>query len=202
MNPAAKILTPEKFWGIYAETLNEKAKRYSNIYEIYRQHPTKWTETIKEVAEDAIGEFLNSMKYAPPYKVIVDNEYFRIDVCGYIKNYDKQYDWELKVAYEHENKTDWDGELCKLCHIVADLKVIHSYYNPKETLGICELLEKMVNGLGIQRIYGAPNSRWLFIFGAMDKPDIPHKAFTLDPKLKALDITGNHIILPENWAHD
>lgn len=197
---SAEILTPENFWENYAEKINEKAAGKHDIYEIYRKYPSKWTDFIKEVAEDTIGELINSIEWPAPYKPKVDKEYFRLDVYGYIKNYDsEQYDWILKVAYEHENEKNWDGELCKLCHIVADLKVIHSYYNPEEHPDICELLKKRVHHLGKERIYGAPNSKWLFIFGAMGKPDIPHKAFMLDSELKVLDITGNHIVKPEDW---
>ncbi len=186
----------QRFWNIYSKKLQNYAD--NNPQEIYKAYQGigSWTHKIMPMAKSAIEEFLNSNNVENTLDVHVDSEYFRIDLIGYIKN--KKSDWELKVAYEHENSDTWGSEFCKLCHIVADLRVIASYYDNDSKIKC--VLEKKVHDLGLWRIHRVPNSSWLFIFGPRCKcQDKPFKAFTIDSQLNVIELENDKKIIPAEW---
>ena len=198
-----KSLTPERFWELYAEKLNEAGKALET-YKAY-QNDTTWTKVVLPIAKDVIANVVN----VPNFEV--DSEGFRIDLIGYAtkwpeeikkKKEERQHDWELKVAYEHENSDEWDYELCNLCHIVADLRVISSYYDFSKEKKIEELLQDKINKLGMWRIHRVPNSHWLFIFGPRWVcKEKPFRAFTIDSELKVIEITGDKKVIPGMWKN-
>ena len=151
-----KSLTPETFWELYSDKLNKNA-----TYTDYKDNK-KWTKVVVGIAKEVIRDMLKDI---PDDGVSdVDSEYFNIDLIGYTTRWfeqkrKRQHDWKLKIAYEHENNVNtWHDELCKLCYIVADLRVISSYYDFRKKKKIEELLQGMINKLGVWRIHRVPNS--------------------------------------------
>ncbi|MBW8039326.1 MAG: hypothetical protein FVQ85_04945 [Planctomycetes bacterium] len=199
MTQKIKLLTPENFWQLYSEKLNK-----NGTYTDYKDNK-KWTKVVLPIAKDVISNVLN----VPNFEV--DLEGFRIDIIGYTtkwpeemkkeKKEERQHDWELKIAYEHENDpAEWDYELCNLCHIVADLRVISSYYDFRKEKKIEELLQDMINKLGMWRIHRVPNSHWLFVFGPLWVcKEKPFRAFTIDSELQVVEITGDKKVIPGMW---
>lgn len=206
MTEETKSLTPERFWQLYADKLNERGKQ-AELKE-YKNNK-QWTKTIMEVAEGVIRNMLSDLPDDGQRKV--DSEYFNIDLIGYTtkwfeplqKGEKKQHDWKLKIAYEHENSANtWHDELCKLSHIVADLRVVSSYYDSKKKKKIEELLQDMINKLGIWRIHRVPNSHWLFVFGpCWECKEEPFRAFTINSELKVVEITGDKKVIPGKWRN-
>ena len=102
-------------------------------------------------------------------------------------------------------KTLIPGELCKLCYVAADLRVISSYYK----LGGAEIsaeptIEDKLRGylerLGKEKIFRVPNSQWLFIFGPrLVCTDHPFMAFTIDDELNLSSVPGGDRVVPEDW---
>ena len=113
--------------------------------------------------------------------------------------------WWLDVAYEHENRDTWWSELCKLCYVAADLRVISSYYK----LGGAEIsaeqivenkLRDYLERLGKEKIFRVPNGQWLFVFGPrLVCTDQPFMAFTIDEELSIRRVPGGKQVVPEDW---
>jgi len=205
MAQETKSLTAERFWELYADKLNEQGKR-AETHEAYQDN-TKWTETIMEAAKGVIYDMLINLPNDGQPKV--DSEYFNIDLIGYTtrweeekkkKKPERQHDWKLKVAYEHENSDEWDDELCKLCYVVADLRVISSYYDFRKEKKIEEFLQDRIEKLDIWRMYRVPNSHWVFVFGPRCVcEEEAFRAFTIDSELKVVEITGDKKVVPGKW---
>ncbi len=108
-------------------------------------------------------------------------EELKLDVMGYEQRVKGvNFNWDLRVAFEHENNhKQWHEELCKLCHVVADLRVLVSYFLQWE--GFEKALQDRVDLMG-ERMTRVPNSEWLFIFGPREssKLKMPWVAYTLD----------------------
>jgi hypothetical protein len=107
------------------------------------------------------------------------NEFY-LDVMGYEQRVSGIfYDWDLRIAFEHENGRDWHDELCKLCHVVADLRVLVGYFMMRERID--EILRQRIGQMG-DRITRVTGSEWLFIFGPNDSrlDHTPWKAYTID----------------------
>jgi hypothetical protein len=154
------ITTPLGFWQRYKDEiakLNPTLAKYGN--------KTTWTELALIAASNAIASDQQEPIREP---LTVSREYFRIDVIGEEK-FAKQWDWSLRVAFEHENEyaqMQWKQEMCKLAHVVADLRVLAGYYDSSEK-EVESILQDQVNTLrkNRDRITRVPNSQWLFIFG-------------------------------------
>ena len=111
-----RILEPESFWQEYSSQLNQ-----ARNWDAY-QNSTKWTETVMGIADETCKKFKSDLE--------TSKEYYRIDLIGYRREEPNvDCNWWLDIAYEHENDDTWHGELCKLCYVAADLRVISSYYN-------------------------------------------------------------------------
>ena len=207
MKKTENVIAPQKFWEVYSKNINEAALKDKKFYEKYSAN-SKWTKEIIEIAGDTIDQLLRKQE-SDKKKIEIDHEYFRIDVVGSITIqrpstddktiFDKQYVWNLKVAYEHENDPGtWSGELCKLCYVAADLRVIHAY--SKKGVEIESLLQEYVNKLRKENIINRiPNNNWLFVFGVMCEHSEAHRAFTLDSELNVIPVEGGEEIVPDRW---
>ena len=109
----------------------------------------------------------------------------------------EDFNWHLRVAFEHENcqkRNQWHDELCKLCHVVADLRVLAAYFRRWD--GFEEELQHRID-LMAERMTRVRDSEWLFIFGPRDSSqrrmrDIVWVAYSLDDQMQLLK-------LPDNW---
>jgi len=193
-------LKPDVFWKVYSEALNN-AGRQQGTLNSYKDDKV-WTKHVTEVAKNVIESFYKNDQY-PFWRT--QTEYLKVDIIGYLTDWDnpnnlkKQHDWQLKIAYEHENSNNWHDELCKLCHVVADLRVISSYHNFRDDESILKLLQEMVERLGIWRLHRIPNSSWLFVFGPRIHYSDKFRAFTIDTNLKVSEINNNEDVIPDRW---
>ncbi len=183
MNETKISITPETFWKIYSQKLLNAIKKEE--YRIAYKSSKAWTSKIKGMVEEIFIE---------DYKFHSQREFYNIDLIGYETKTDKQqYDWELKIAYEHENDNSWNGELCKLSHIIADLKIISAYYDFSEKEKIEEVLQRYINRIGKKRMFRVPDNNWLFVFGprgGLDK--FPFRAFTINSELQISEILNKN----------
>jgi len=195
MTKKIKSLTPENFWKLYAEKLKK-----NGTYTDYKDNK-KWTKAVMRIAKEILED-------KNCWGLKTSQEYFNIDLIGYTtkwfeqkqKNFARQNDWQLKVAYEHENSDKWHDELCKLCHVVADLRIISSYYDFRKKKKIENLIQDRIRRLGMWRIHRVPNSHWLFIFGPRCVcKEKPFRAFTVDSELQVVEITGDKKVIPGMW---
>lgn len=160
----AKV-TANKFWEEYKLQIMKLRPSKAD----YKNRP-RWTEITCDAATANLDRLAtNSAKasYAPPAAAPSptakwQKEYLRVDVIGYDRI--GTHDWLLRVAFEHENSDQWTDELCKLCHVVADLRVLASYYDFDQPEKIEDRLQREVNTMG-NRITRVPDVEWLFIFG-------------------------------------
>lgn len=133
-------------------------------------------------------------------------EYYRVDLVGYRREEPEvEGNWWLDVAYEHENADTWWGELCKLCYVAADLRVISSYYKlGRADKSAEETIEDKLRGylgqLGKEKIFRIPNSQWLFVFGPrLVCAAEPFRAFTIDDELSIRPLPGGERVVPQDW---
>ena len=186
-----RIVSAERFWEVYSVKLNE----HGNLVDY--KNDASWTSIIiKKVAKETCKElgFESS------------TEYYRVDLIGY--RWDKpkvEGNWWLDVAYEHENKDTWWSELCKLCYVAADLRVISSYYKlGGAEISAEQIIENKLRGylerLGKEKIFRVPNSQWLFVFGPrLDCADQPFMSFTIDNELNINPVQGGQQVVPKDW---
>ena len=144
-----KMLTPKAFWEDYKEYLREHGS-----VKAWESRPI-WTKLATKAAEHACRSF--------GYRT--QREFLKIDVIGY-EGPEPDYDWHLRVAFEHENSPTWREELCKLTHVAADLRVLAAFYNEKGKDPEARLREAMEQ-LG-DRITRVPGVQWLFIFAPLE----------------------------------
>ena len=161
-------ISPEPFAREYLAAIGRAASW------IDYQHDIDWTPTAIEAGESAC----TNLKLRP------SREYLRLDVMGYWRR-GRRNDWDLCVAMEHENRDNWDDELCKLSHVVADLRVIVSYHD-------FSCANKLVGVIGDRvtrmkdRMHLVPESEWLFVFGprvrSVKKGHVHYECFTMRDK--------------------
>lgn len=196
INREPGLFSPRTFWMSYATRLNE-AGQDAETYKLY-QGVGIWTPRAISIAEQVLKE---------DPRLITQREYFRVDLIGYDSedpkdDVEQQSDWHLRVAFEHENSRQWDSEMCKLCHIACDLKVIVSYHDlrPDAKRSIEDLLYKRVKRLGLWRMHRVPNSSWLFIFGPKCvSQTYPYRAYTVDSELNIVPIPLEIEVIPDKW---
>ena len=197
-----EFVTPEGFWKLYAGKLNakelnnDKKKETIEAYRKAYRNDSKWTEIIIAIVTEMIGSEM---------KLKTQNEYFRTDVTGYTTEWEEEkkiaqqrkkyegikmhplHNWKLKVAYEHENSDGWSDELCKLCHITADLKVISSYYGSNKD-DIEKTLKYYIERLDSEGTMRRAEGQWLFVFGPRKNSGDLFKAFTLDDDMNVIPL--------------
>jgi hypothetical protein len=185
-----RVVSAEGFWEVYSAKLSEQGN-----WEAYK-NDTSWTRVVMKVAK----ETCEKLGLEP------SKEYYKVDLIGYRWGEPEvEGNWWLDVAYEHENKDTWWSELCKLCYVAADLRVISSYYklggaerSAKPTIE--DKLRGYLGQLGKEKIFRVPNSQWLFVFGPrLVCADQPFRAFTIDDELNISPVPGGERVVPEDW---
>jgi hypothetical protein len=170
------LITPSNFWINYKEQLTTRLLTQPKEVcdKIWTNCGDKiWT---KEFAIPAAEEVCKTQ-----LKLLTERELLRIDVAGYQqRNEGKCYNWDLRVAFEHENRPYyWRDELCKLCHVMADLRILVAYYSPTERSDFrhdlqeqIKLMEERIDRKIISRMDNGIDqviqSQWLFIWGPVD----------------------------------
>lgn len=189
-------ITPENFAKTYLSKLSELAsqnpKDYIDSYRSNRDQSDqgnlkKWTDKIIHIAEDTIRCIANDpIEYTVDPEPKTQREYYRIDLIGWTG---EKANWDLEIAYEHENNPDtWEDELCKLCFVAPrDLRVLASYHKFYEDSTVLPTLKDKIKNLG-NKIFRT-DTPWLFIFGPSaigptsyeEAYNYPFEAFQLDP---------------------
>lgn len=153
----------DEFWPRYRDAV--RARGSLNALSNTRE----WTRVAVEAAKSVCTNA----------GLITGNELY-LDVMAYEqRTAGVFYDWHLRVAFEHENGRNWHDELCKLCHVVADLRVLVGYFIIGERID--DVLQRRIDSMG-ERLTRVAGSDWLFIFGPDDsrRDARPWVAFTLD----------------------
>jgi len=199
------ITAPQGFWERYKQELFD-LKLSQRLW----RSDSLWTAITRDAAKNIIEkqELETTEDVSPndaePRMLVAQTEYFRVDVIGYERIEDC--DWRLRIAFEHENGLGrWKQELCKLTHVVADLRVLVAYHDfgDEKLEPVEEILKKSILKMEkySNRMTRVPDSRWLFIFGPRRKtsrPD-PFRAFTLDgTKVVELPEKSSPLI-PAGW---
>lgn len=134
-----------------------------------------WTEIAKAAAESVCRN---------QFALQTAREYFNLDVIGWSGS---DYDYDLRVAFEAEDSYAWEDELCKLAHIVSDLRVLVTYQGHRRRAEVIldELLTRHCN-----RVIRDCNCKWLFVFGPYYKNRSDcWAAYTCDPSGKRIPIS-------------
>ncbi len=192
--------SPEDFWTLYSARLLAEGQ-VTGCHQRYKHHPD-WTPVAMKIAKDVCEK----PKSKGGFGLKVQAEYMNIDLIAYER--DGSNNWCMKVAFEHENMDNWDDELCKLCHVVCDLRVIATYFNfDSRRRSIDKMLQKRIDKLKQgkeleDRMARFPGARWLFIIGPRCRCESePYRAFTTDADHRIMDIThtGSRLV-PAEWA--
>ena len=203
------MISPEVFWQVYSAKLSElkdkelvgkelrdKKNNGQEVYEAYCGAGS-WTPFAMGAAENTCKEF----------GLATSREYYRLDLAGYTekkKEGEIESKWWLNLAYEHENDRTWYAELCKLCYVAADLRVISTYHDFKDEEPVTERLGRYINNLGKEKIFRVPNTEWLFIFGPRrvntdERKEHQFKVFTIDKELSIVPIMTGEKVQPGLW---
>jgi hypothetical protein len=189
----SNIITPEGFLRAYIrqfQDANERAWPGDNTGDKKRRTKFATTAAVTVIQKAKLGADF------PIEPLIATKEYFRVDVIGDERIGDRDCNWLLRVAFEHENpdwhspntrwgapkrRPTWIQELCKLTHVVADLRVLAAYYDAKQDVEeLTRLLQRNVNRMQEHnRMTRVPNGEWLFIFGIKPPSDRPFRGFKL-----------------------
>jgi hypothetical protein len=127
----------------------------------------------------------------------------RLDTAGYQPRVaGMDYNYDIRVAFEHENQVgQWPDELCKLCHVVADLRVLVAYY-PGNDASI-ERLQERIDLMG-DRMTRVRASSWLFIWGPSEsscpRNRNPWIGLTLDSNLQLFRLPDDSPMCPATVA--
>jgi hypothetical protein len=183
-----QLLSPQSFWDLYLQEL-----RTCNSWNVYWTDQKTWTNFTLKAAKNACKNLGLDDTWT---------EYFKIDLLGVDKNADYM-DWHLRIAYEHENGHEWQAELCKLSHIIADLRVL-VFYDYSNDGDIARYLQEEIVKLNnhenrVIRFY--PEIQWLFICGPTKRrPEMPFTAFTINERglLDDLKPSGGIFRIPRN----
>ncbi|MCH7849924.1 MAG: hypothetical protein IIB53_16370 [Planctomycetes bacterium] len=178
------FVEPITFWEAYRDQL-----RALGSWAAY-QTSSEWTKIATEAAIEACREF----------GLAADREYLRLDVMGYHQTRPGTwYDWHLRIAFEHENGDNWNDELCKLAHVVADLRVLVAYHDYTKSEDPLTRLQSEIHRLG-ERIHRVPNSNWLFIFGPRQSaPERTFMAYTFDSSMQLAALHDEAPFAPQEW---
>jgi hypothetical protein len=176
-------ITAGQFWDLYREAL-----RLKGSWLAYESDQT-WSPIALGAAEESCKKM--GLK--------TQREYLRIDVIGYESR--SAVDWDLRVAFEHENRDDWKDELCKLTHVVADLCVLASYHNFNSAEPLSSVLQAAVDKIKFSdRNRRVTGRQWLFIFGPRCvSAEHAFHALTLDPQGKVADLEDAKPLTPKSW---
>lgn len=95
-------------------------------------------------------------------------------------------------------------ELCKLTHVVADLRVLVAYFDPRKKGELSQFLQDRINLMEKheRRMTRVPDSEWLFIFGPERtslKSGEVFRAFTLQGTQLMQILSEGEPISPSLW---
>jgi hypothetical protein len=98
----------------------------------------------------------------------------------------------------------WIQELCKLTHVIADLRVLAGYHDDAKAGPIKEFLQARVLKLEAHshRMTRVPASKWLFIFGPPRGTlpgGQPFRAFTLNGVDVIEVLESSPALYPADW---
>lgn len=157
-------VTPDDFWSFYKQEVKDRGS-WSQY-----QKTSSWTKIAKSAAESACHRF----------GFATAREYFNIDVIAWTGKWnDREYDYDVRIAFEVEDSLLWEDELCKLAHIVADLRVLVAYQSHLKRNAEDVLDERLARHKN--RVVRDCNCKWLFIFGPHPRNRTgPWKAYSLD----------------------
>jgi hypothetical protein len=172
-------LTAEEFWPLYRDEVRRRgsveALRSSSV----------WTKVAINAAKAVC--LTAGLK--------IGNELY-LDVMGYEqREAGVNFNWDLRVAFEHENTRNWQDELCKLCHVIANLRVLVAYFPMRECIE--RQLQEKIDLMGA-RATRAADCQWLFIFGPEDsrRNPVPWVAYTLDPSRRLAKLSDDSPFCP------
>jgi hypothetical protein len=175
-------IQPEDFWNAYRAELRSIGRRSSlTSY-------TAWT-----------GVAILAARQLFERRGLRVCQELNLDIMAYEQRVDGvNFNWDLRVAFEHENNQkgeDWIDELCKLCHVVADLRVLVSYF--PEWIGFESLLTKRIDLMG-HRLQRVEDSSWLLIFGPRESKRLamPWVAYTIDSNRKLSQLPDANPFVP------
>ena len=189
----AEKITPEAFWKLYSERLSNLSSEEWKAYKNDKQ----WTKVALSAAEKVCRKMGTAISKDKPIDIRTQKEYLRLDLIAYTRR--KKFDWDIRIAFEHENDRNmWPDELCKLCHVVADLRVLTSYHRFEKDGPVEAKLEAKLEVLGEERVNRIKDSDWLFIFGPSEIYTHRFEAFRLDKGLRVERITNSGIEVVPN----
>lgn len=170
--PILLPLTPENFWSLFKDEIKEIGS-----WRAY-QSDALWTPIALAAGESACRRF----------GFQTGREYFRLDVCAWTGS---DYDYDLRVAFENENAETWEDELCKLAHIVSDLRVLVAYHLNVSLRPEDQLDQYLVRHH--DRVLRDCKCKWLFIFGPHYTKARRNDCWTA----YTLDESGKRVLLPD-----
>jgi len=188
------------FWKQYAKELSVLGE-HEGTQALY-DTSTGWTKRNGEVVKRVMEEFFN----------LDTRSWLQFDCCGY-ENFDNKHDWQIRIAYEHEND-DWKVEICKLAHVWADLRVLVGYWDFKKeqtepsTKSLRTSLSNWLRAMEDRgkRISRLETAKWLFIFGPRVRSfgdEYPYVAYDIDPKpddrLSLRELKLDEPLNPYHW---
>lgn len=196
--------TEKQFWQL----LSDGIRKHCGLND-YKQSK-KLTGPMTNIAGHVIyDQYLKKPLSNSPYHPYVSKEFYNVDVLGYYTKWytnqnkpseERQSDWILEVAFEHENNPKtWHEELCKLCYLCANLKVIVSYY--EENVNIEDLLKQYLHSLGRDKLFIYPASKWLFVFGpsGVNNYKKPFRAFSVSQKFEPSELKIDKPLIPDEF---
>jgi len=175
---------PKSFLDIYLQEL-----RTCDSWSDYWSDATSWTRFTLNAAKNACKNL----------GLVPSTEDLRLDLLG-VEKMEKYANWHLRVAYEHENNSDWRSELCKLSHVIADLRVL-VYYDHFKNRKVETNLQIEIDKLKdrVMRFY--PQMKWLFICGPRKGSEgMAFRAFTLNEQGQIVELkpSGDPLVPPSN----
>lgn len=179
-------IAPFRFWESYREHIRDTGSMSA-----YQADKT-WTPIAVNAAAAVCTE----------YGLKVMREYFRLDISAYERRREGEWNnWDLRVAFEHENCVDpvkgWHDELCKLAHIIADLRVLVFYVRMAEN-DPRRMLEERIEVIG-DRMGRLPDGSWLLIVGpSMPRPRDAFAAFSWDRTNGLLELDDSNSLRPRD----
>jgi hypothetical protein len=182
------------FLNGYATRLNTACCKVPGSKNIYRNNRTAWTRRSEEVATEVIASFN-----------LWTSKLYGFDACGAVDQNGIKHNFHVRVAYENENDGSWRMEMCKLCHVWSDLRVLVGYCDFRNG-GEARLGDEIINVLNTLEIHENRITRmptkWLFIFGPSKNslgPSYPYVAYEFDPSTAAHPFKRKELVpLPVN----
>ncbi|GMV83387.1 MAG: hypothetical protein AMXMBFR7_45710 [Planctomycetota bacterium] len=181
-------VNPEAFWIEYREALRARCRTVRTLDDPLRKQTAAWTEAVIKVARGVMES---------AFSLEVRSEYLNLDLVGVEPKGAGEYDFDIRIAFEHENKPGtYMDELFKLSHVVADLRVLATYYTGSREKALMALQSQLASME--DRIRRQPDSEWLFIWGPVDslKHKIPYAAFAFDTHGTLIELDTSSPFMP------